>query len=186
MEKYMNAPERRLLPNAADKASLRAIATSLVQACPSLLEAAREVALQLLIDKGLPGLDPDRVYFHRFRAAQSSNLTFTGWEHLLEKPYESLTLTQLVIQRFRATDQDNADLLGLYCGFYADGPQADNFNQDNEIRLLGSDVLQAFWNIDFSSRYTQRLTTYWQNAIFSAWQYRRCNRATLTVQTFNA
>ncbi|MGY1891450.1 membrane-targeted effector domain-containing toxin [Pseudomonas sp. SDT291_1_S447] len=178
----MNTPERRLLPNAADKASLRAIATSLVQACPSLLEAAREVALQLLIDKGLPGLDPDRIYFHRFRAAQSSNLTFTGWEHLLEKPYESLTLTQLVIQRFRATDQDNADLLGLYCGFYADGPQADNFNQDNEIRLLGSDVLQAFWNIDFSSRYTRQLTTYWQTSSQHFRTLAKCNFLSLAVQ----
>ena len=98
----MNTPERQLLPNAADKASLKAIATSLVQTCPSLLEAAREVASELLAENGLSGIDPDRVYFHRFRTAQSSASTFTGWEHRLEKPYESLTLTQLVIHRFRA------------------------------------------------------------------------------------
>lgn len=178
----MNAPERRLLPNAADKASLKAIATTLVHACPSLLEAAREIALQLLIEKGLSGLDPDRVYFHRFRAAQSSNLTFTGWEHLLEKPYESLTLTQLVIHRFRATDQDNADLLGLYCGFYSDGPQAENFNQDNEVRLLGSDVLNAFWHIDFSTRYNHQLSTFWNASSNSFRTLAKCNFLSLAVQ----
>ncbi|MFZ3282350.1 dermonecrotic toxin domain-containing protein [Pseudomonas sp.] len=178
----MNAPERRLLPNATDKASLKTIATTLVQNCPSLLEAAREVASQLLTDKGLSGLDPDRVYFHRFRAAQSSTQTFTGWEHLLEKPYESLTLTQLVIHRFRATDQDNADLLGLYGGFYSDGPQTENFNQSNEVRLLGSEVLQAFWNVDFSTRYNQQLTTFWQTSASDFRTLAKCNFLSHAVQ----
>ena len=177
----MNAPERRLLPNAAEKASLKAIATTLVQTCPSLLDAAREVASELLTDKGLSGIDPDRVYFHRFRTAQSSALTFTGWEHTLEKPYESLTLTQLVIHRFRITDQDNADLLGLYCGFYTDGPQSESFNQSNEVKLLGSDVLNAFWNIDFSARYTQQLSTFWQNSSDNFRTLAKCSFLSLAV-----
>ena len=79
----MNAPERRQLPNAADKASLKAIATTLVLVCPGLEDAARAVATQLLADKGLSGANPDRIYFHRFRTAQSSALTFTGWLSLL-------------------------------------------------------------------------------------------------------
>ena len=98
----MTSPERRLLPNAADKTALKAIAATIVQTCPSLLDAAHQVANEILADNGLSGLDSDRVYFHRFKTAQSSTLTFTGWEHLLEKPYETLTLTQLVIHRFRA------------------------------------------------------------------------------------
>ncbi|MFJ2320312.1 membrane-targeted effector domain-containing toxin [Pseudomonas sp. NPDC087817] len=177
----MNAPERRLLPNAADKASLKAIATTVVQTCPSLLDAAREVASELLTDKGLSGNDPDHVYFHRFRTAQSSALTFTGWEHTLEKPYESLTLTQLVIHRFRVTDQDNADLLGLYGGFYTDGPQAESFNQSNEVKLLGSDVLKAFWNIDFSTHYTHQLTTFWQNSADNFRTLAKCSFLSLAV-----
>lgn len=160
----MTAPERRLLPNAADKTALKALATTIVQTCPGLFEAARQVASELLVAKGLSGLDPDRVYFHRFKAAQSNALTFTGWEHLLEKPYETLTLTQLVIHRFRATDQDNADLLGLYAGFYSEGPSAENFNQSNEVRLLGSDVLKVFWEVDFSTRYTEQLSKFWQSS----------------------
>ncbi|MBK5527779.1 membrane-targeted effector domain-containing toxin [Pseudomonas sp. TH06] len=177
----MNAPERHLLPNAADKASLKAIAATLVQTCPSLLETAREVASELLTDKGLSGIDPDRVYFHRFRTAQSSALTFTGWEHVLEKPYESLTLTQLVIHRFRVTDQDNADLLGLYGGFYTDGPQTESFNQSNEVQLLGSEVLKAFWNVDFSTRYTGQLSTFWQASADNFRTLAKCNFLSLAV-----
>ena len=178
----MTSPERRLLPNAADKTALKAIAATIVQTCPSLLDAAHQVANQILVDKGLSGLDSDRVYFHRFKTAQSSALTFTGWEHLLEKPYETLTLTQLVIHRFRATDQDNADLLGLYCGFYSDGPEAENFNQSNEIRLLGSDVLKAFWAVDFSARYTGQLTTFWQTSSDNFRALAKCNFLSLAVQ----
>ncbi|MFI8223327.1 membrane-targeted effector domain-containing toxin [Pseudomonas sp. NPDC085632] len=178
----MTSPERRLLPNAADKTALKAIATTIVQTCPSLDDAARQVANEILADKGLSDLDPDRVYFHRFKTAQSSTLTFTGWEHSLEKPYETLTLTQLVIHRFRATDQDNADLLGLYCGFYSDGPEAENFNQRNEVRLLGSDVLNAFWDVDFSTRYTGQLTTFWQTSSDNFRALAKCNFLSLAVQ----
>ncbi|MFJ2531514.1 membrane-targeted effector domain-containing toxin [Pseudomonas helmanticensis] len=178
----MASPERRLLPNAADKTALKTIASTIVQTCPSLLDAAHQVANQILVDKGLSGLDSDRVYFHRFKTAQSSALTFTGWEHLLEKPYETLTLTQLVIHRFRATDQDNADLLGLYCGFYSDGPETENFNQSNEVRLLGSDVLKAFWAVDFSARYTGQLTTFWQTSSDNFRALAKCNFLSLAVQ----
>jgi hypothetical protein len=181
-EERMTSPERRLLPNAADKTALKAIAATIVQTCPSLHDAARQVANEILADKGLSGLDPDRIYFHRFKTAQSSALTFTGWEHVLEKPYETLTLTQLVIHRFRATDQDNADLLGLYCGFYSDGPEAENFNQSNEVRLLGSDVLKAFWDVDFSARYTGQLTTFWQTSSDDFRALAKCNFLSLAVQ----
>jgi hypothetical protein len=181
-EERMTSPERRLLPNAADKTALKAIAATIVQTCPSLLDAARQVANEILAEKGLSGLDPDRIYFHRFKTAQSSSLTFTGWEHVLEKPYETLTLTQLVIHRFRATDQDNADLLGLYCGFYSDGPEAENFNQSNEVRLLGSDVLRAFWDVDFSARYTGQLTRFWQTSSDNFRALAKCNFLSLAVQ----
>ncbi|WP_461241242.1 toxin [Pseudomonas sp. R4-76] len=178
----MTAPERRLLPNAADKTVLKALATTLVQTCPGLFDAARQVASELLVAKGLSGLDPDRVYFHRFKTAQSSALTFTGWEHLLEKPYETLTLTQLVIHRFRATDQDNADLLGLYGGFYSEGPTAENFNQSNEVRLLGSDVLKVFWEVDFSTRYSEQLSKFWQTSADDFRVLSKCNFLSQAVQ----
>lgn len=125
----MYATQQSLLPNAADKAALKRIAYTVVHNCPGLQDAAHEAARDLLEAKGLSSLDPDEVYFHRFKTAQSSTRSFTGWEHIREKPYESMTLTQLVIHRFRATDQDNADLLDLYGGFYSEGPQGENFDE---------------------------------------------------------
>lgn len=157
----MNSAQTRPLPNAADKAALKAIAATVIQSCPGLQDTAHEVASDLLKQQGLHDLDPDHVYFHRFKAAQSSTQSFTGWEHIREKPYESLTLTQLVIHRFRVTDQDNADLLDLYGGFYSAGPEVENFNESNEVRLHGNDVLKAFWNIDFSTLYGAKLTDFW-------------------------
>ncbi|MFP6832915.1 MAG: membrane-targeted effector domain-containing toxin [Pseudomonas sp.] len=157
----MKSPEQRPLPNAADKASLKAMAATVVQMCPGLHDEAHQVARELLERKHLKGIDPDRVYFHRFKSAQSSTRSFTGWEHIREKPYESITLTQLVIHRFRATDQDNADLLDLYAGFYTDGPDTEDFDHRNECRLHGNEVLDAFWDIDFSTRYHNQLTAFW-------------------------
>ncbi|KAB0498774.1 membrane-targeted effector domain-containing toxin [Pseudomonas vancouverensis] len=157
----MNPSHTHTLPNAADKAALQTIAATVVASCPGLQDSAHQVASDLLTRQGLSDLDPDHVYFHRFKAAKSSSTSFTGWEHSLHKPYESQTLTQLVIHRFRATDQDNADLLDVWGGFYTAGPQEEEFNQTNEVRLHGNEVLRAFWAVDFSTLYTDHLNAFW-------------------------
>ncbi|WP_223489047.1 membrane-targeted effector domain-containing toxin [Pseudomonas sp. A-RE-19] len=159
----MNPIEIHSLSNSTDKATLTTIASTVVRSCPSLQDTAHEVASDLLKKYGVVGLDPDHVYFHRFKAAQSNSASFTGWEHISEKPYESMTLSQLVIHRFRPTDQDNADLLDLYSGFYAAGPEAGDFNQTNEVRLHGNDVLNYFWSVDFSTLYNDRLSGFWND-----------------------
>lgn len=178
----MKSPQQRRLPNAADKTFLKTIAATVVQMCPGLHDEAYQVAHELLERKGLTGLNPDRVYFHRFRSAQSSTRSFTGWEHIREKPYESMTLTQLVIHRFRATDQDNADLLDLYAGFYTDGPESEDFDHNNECRLHGNEVLDAFWDTDFSTRYHDRLTTFWNTHADDFRTLAKCNFLSRAVQ----
>ena len=57
--------------------------------------------------------------------------------------------------------EDNADLLDVYGGFYTAGPHADTYNESNEVRLHGNDVLKDFWSINFSALYEERLTTFW-------------------------
>ncbi|MEJ5058720.1 MULTISPECIES: membrane-targeted effector domain-containing toxin [unclassified Pseudomonas] len=171
----MNPNEIRPLPNAADKAALKAIAKSVIQTCPGLQDTAHEAASDLLKKTGLTGLDPDQVYFHRFDAAQSSSRTFTGWEHVKATPTSSMTLTQLVIHRFRASDQDNADLLDVYAGFYTAGSNAGTFNETNEVRLHGNEVLKEFWSIDFSSMYRERLTTFWNTSAADFRTLAKCN-----------
>lgn len=74
----MTTTKPRTLPNADDKAALKAIATDIIQTCPSLQDCAHEVASDLLKKYAITGLDPDQVYFHRFDASQSSSKTFTG------------------------------------------------------------------------------------------------------------
>ncbi|HEF4758588.1 TPA: membrane-targeted effector domain-containing toxin [Pseudomonas putida] len=178
----MNPIETRHLPNAGDKAALKVIATHVVKACPSLHDTAHEVAANLLVKYGVADLDPDQIYFHRFKTAQSLSVSFTGWQHYGEKPYESLTLTQLVIQRFRATDQDNADLLDLYTGFYTAGPDAEVFNETNEVRLHGNNVLKDFWDINFSELYRNKLQTFWSDYADDFRTLAKCNFLSKAVE----
>ncbi|WP_323150659.1 membrane-targeted effector domain-containing toxin [Pseudomonas glycinae] len=171
----MNPTEQRTLPNDADRAALKVMATQVVTACPSLNDTARQVAIEVLARQGVTGLDPDHVYYHRFRTAQSLSTSFTGWQHYGEKPYESLTLTQLVIHRFRATDQDNADLLGVYGGFYSAGPDSENFDASNEVRLHGHEVINDFWNLNFSERYRNGLQSFWNQHSSEFRTLAKCN-----------
>ena len=171
----MNPNETQPLPNAADKAALKAIATTVIQTCPSLQDTAHEVASDLLKKSGITDLDPDQVYFHRFDTAESSSKAFTGWEHVPATLTSTMTLTQLVIQRFRVGDQDNADLLDVYSGFYTAGPKAARFNETNEVRLHGNEVLKAFWDIDFSTLYTNKLTAFWKQSGTDFRTLAKCN-----------
>lgn len=178
----MNPIETRPLPNAADKAALKAIAVNVVNACPSLQDAAHEVASQLLVKFGITGHDPDKVYFHRFKYSASSSTAFTGWEHCCTQPVESMTLTQLVIHRFRVGDQDNADMLDVDTGFYTAGPEADEFNHTNEIRLHGDEVLKEFWNINFSDLYRNKLQTFWSDYSDDFRTLAKCNFLSKAVE----
>ena len=140
---------------------LRKMALPLVAACPDMRQMARDTALSILIKHHQAQRDPDQVHLNRFRTAESSPRTFSGWEHY-ETPFQSLTLPQLVMHRFDVHDQDNADLLSYLTGFYKDGADEQVFNEDNEIPLAPRDVLQDFWNIDFSSTFHKRLADFWQ------------------------
>lgn len=171
----MTTTEPRALPNADDKAALKVIATDIIQTCPSLQDCAHEVASDLLKKYAITGLDPDQVYFHRFDASQSSSKAFTGWEHVHARPTASMTLTELVTHRFRVADQDNADLLDVYAGFYSVGADADTYNETNEVRLHGNDVLRDFWSIDFSAFYNGRLSTFWNKSATDFRTLAKCN-----------
>lgn len=145
---------------ASDQQALLTLARKVTDDCPDMREMAREVAQQLLESHGLKALDPDSVYLHRFHTAVSSPTTFNGWQHL-DPPYESLTLVQLVMHRFDAQDKDNADLLSYLVGFYSDGPGQEAYDERNEVRLDAKEVLDYFWNVDFGTRFHERLTGFW-------------------------
>lgn len=175
-------PNTEALPNAADKEQLRIIAPIVVTACPGLQEEAHAVAIEILKKHGITDMDPDHVYYHRIDTAQSNPQSFTGWEHNNAKPHDSMTLTQLVIHRFRVTDQDNADLLDMNGGFYSVGPDAHDFNHTNDVRLHGDEVLKDFWNVNFSERYTNKLNVFWTTHSADFRALAKCNYLSKAVE----
>lgn len=140
---------------------LQLLATELVPSCPDMRQLAREAAQSILEKYDQGHLDPDQVYLNCFHTAQSSPRTFSGWQHY-ETPYQSLTLPQLVMQRFDVSLQDNADLLGYLAGFYTQGANQNVFDERNEVPIAPADVLKDFWNIDFSRNFNDRLDQFWK------------------------
>ncbi len=139
---------------------LRKMAVPLVVACPDMRQMARDTALSILFKHHQAQLEPDQVHLNRFHTAVSNPRSFSGWEHR-ESPFQSLTLPQLVMHRFDVHDQDNADLLSYLTGFYKDGADKEVFDEHNEIAIAPRDVLQDFWEIDFSSAFHKRLDDFW-------------------------
>ena len=155
-------PEINSTPN-LEIDQLKTLGIDLVEACPDMREMARDIAKTILKNRTGSDIEPDTVYWHRFTTAMSSPLTFNGWQHL-DKPIESMTLPQLVLHRFNASDQDNADNLQMMGGFYTAGPEAGAYDTSNEVKMLPVDVMNDFWNIDFCTAYRARLDAFWQSS----------------------
>ncbi len=142
--------------NSNENLPLAQIAQRLLGQFPDLHRLAREAAGHLLQRQLGYWLDPDRLYWHQFESAASSSLSYTGWRHR-GPPRRSLSLTELVIQRFSPQQHSAADQLSLYGGFYrVDANQAE-YDERNEVRLSPQQVLQALWDMDFAGRYAQAL-----------------------------
>ncbi|WPN48156.1 MULTISPECIES: membrane-targeted effector domain-containing toxin [unclassified Pseudomonas] len=150
-----------VLPSAEDELLLKDLVSPFVEACPDMHEMARNEAQKILDKYGIKNIDPDHVWWHRFEnTSASSAQAFLGWEHY-PKPIESLTLPQLVIQRFRLHDQDNADLLDGDGGFYSQDASATIYNETNEVRMYPSQVIKDLWRINFSELYLEKMERFW-------------------------
>jgi hypothetical protein len=158
----VDTSENTELPNVADKLALKNLVPALVQSCPDMYEMACDVARDILLKHGVNHLDPEQVYWHRFKYSSSSWKAFTGWEHHGARPTESMTLPQLVIQRFRVGDQDNSDMLDVDGGFYTAGPDVEDFDETNEVRLHGNEVLKDFWATNFADLFNQKVASFWK------------------------
>lgn len=138
---------------------LMALAREAIVELPDLYQMARDAAQHLMSSMGVKG-DPDEVRWHRFDNSQSSHRSFTGYVHA-GPPTESMTLTELLMQRFRASDQDNADLLQVMGGFYRADAGQRFYDEHSEVRLLPAEVLKALWAVDFSQLFHERMTRFW-------------------------
>lgn len=147
-------------PDNTDLAALKAIAAQIAGRCPDVRQLAADIASRLLIKHTGRAGNPDDVWWHRWKNADSNPRSFTGWEHW-GRPVQSMTLPQLVMHRFEASDQDNADNLKQMGGFYSAGPEAHLYNESNEVRLMPADVLNDLWGIDFAQEYRAKLDHFW-------------------------
>ncbi|UCP09294.1 membrane-targeted effector domain-containing toxin [Pseudomonas sp. MM213] len=168
--------------NAADQETLRLIAPVVVTACPGLQEEAHAVASEILQKHGITHLDPDQVWWHRFNnVSASSTKAFLGWEHA-PKPSESLTLTQLVIHRYRVTDQDDALELDSNGGFYTADANASIYNETNEVRMYPRQVLADLWEKNLSQRYLDKLNAFWASHFDDYRALAKCNYLSKAVE----
>ena len=168
--------------NTADQETLRLIAPTVVTACPGLQEEAHAVASEILKKYGITHLDPDQVWWHRFdNVSASSSKAFLGWEHV-PKPSESFTLTQLVIHRYRVTDQDDALELNSNGGFYTADANASIYNETNEVRMHPSKVLADLWEKNLSQRYLNKLNAFWATHFDDYRALAKCNYLSKAIE----
>ncbi|PTV63354.1 dermonecrotic toxin domain-containing protein [Pseudomonas putida] len=145
--------------NVKETISLAQVAQRLLGQFPDLHSLARQAAGHVLRRQLGYWLDLDGLYWHEFQSAASSSLSFTGWRHS-GPPLRSLSLTELVIQRFSPQQQASADELSVYGGFYRVDASHAVYDERNEVRLDPRQVLTAFWQLDFAGRYTEALSTF--------------------------
>ena len=60
---------------------LKALAPTVLDACPNMQAMATDTAREILARHDLAGLDPDLVYWHRFKGGIGDGQAFTGWIH---------------------------------------------------------------------------------------------------------
>ncbi|WP_455922350.1 membrane-targeted effector domain-containing toxin [Pseudomonas putida] len=149
-------------PDNADHQHLIEIARRMAEKLPDMRQKARDTANLILKRHTGHFGEPDHIWWHRWDSANSTPRSFTGWEHW-GKPLESMTFPQLVMARFRPSDQDNADLLHQMGGFYTQGPNERVYNEKNEVRLDPQDVLNDFWGLNFASDFADETSSFWAN-----------------------
>ena len=158
-----NSPTSQSLtaPVSSAGVRLRKRATSFASAYPDLRAIAFGAARDILLKNTGKAMDPTKVYWHRFSSASSSPYTFTGWEHV-GMPTQSMTFLELFMERFSVHDQDAVDDLGLYGGFYSDGPGYGAYNERNEVKALPAEVLKDFWALNFASSSLSKVQAFWR------------------------
>ncbi|MFK3798037.1 dermonecrotic toxin domain-containing protein [Pseudomonas sp. NPDC088444] len=142
--------------------NLRERVTAFMSDYPDVYALAQRAASKIILQHTGTSVDPSMVYWHRFRTASSSAQTFTGWKHN-GQPSETLNFIELVMHRFSAADQDASDDLNVYGGFYTAGPDAQTYDERNQVPMLPSDVLRDFWALDFASECKRKVEAFWRH-----------------------
>ncbi|MFF7066402.1 dermonecrotic toxin domain-containing protein [Pseudomonas sp. NPDC008258] len=130
-------------------------------AYPDLDESLQRQARMILRKHCARPIEPRYVWWHQFHSASSSPRSFTGWQHN-GPPLKSIRLTELVATRFDLHFQEAGDELDVYGGFYRQGRNARYYDEHNELPLLGRQVQQDLWTLDFATLYRSEVEQFWR------------------------
>ncbi|QVM92671.1 hypothetical protein JYG34_06465 [Pseudomonas entomophila] len=139
---------------------LAALVEEIIREYPDPYLLAYREAARLLVKHTGKAMDPRFVWWHQFDRGSSSTLTFNGWKHS-GAPAKSMRLVELVIQRFDVQFQDAPDQLDQIGGFYRQGARVGQFDERNEVRLLGREVQKDLWALDFAEVYRAAIERFW-------------------------
>jgi len=140
--------------------ALARLADDVLRDYPEPYLLARRHARALLRKHTGKPLDPERVWWHQFNQSHSNSRSFSGWAHN-GPPGKSISLVQLLIQRFDLPFQDAGDELDVYGGFYHQGPHGGAYDERNEVPMLGKDVQADLWALDLGARHREQVTLFW-------------------------
>ncbi|HEY3984121.1 dermonecrotic toxin domain-containing protein [Cedecea sp.] len=129
---------------------------------PNLRAIAKELLKEQIKIKTGIDVDPDKLWLHSFNQGQSSSTSFTGWEHLYEKPTHSFTLTDMVLRNFSAKEQMALPGgLNALKGIYSDGPDKSNYGTHNEFRMTPEQLKNIIWDMNFQKKVNDKLKDFW-------------------------
>ena len=141
---------------------LAALVDEIVRQYPDPFILANREAARLLLKHTGKVMDPRFVWWHQFESGSSSPLTFNGWKHS-GAPVKSMGLAELVVERFDVQFQDAPDQLDQIGGFYRQGARVAQFDERNEVHLLGREILDDLWALDFAEVYRAAIERFWSD-----------------------
>lgn len=128
---------------------------------PNIQAMARDAMKAIIKNLNGKDADPDKLFLNTFDFAQSSQTSFTGWEHI-GHPISSMTLTELMMRNFGADKQDLLpEDLNVYQGVYTHGADERFYGAANEYPLSVGDLRDAIWAADLQTKVLTRLQTFW-------------------------
>ncbi|WEK29888.1 MAG: hypothetical protein P0Y58_23870 [Candidatus Pseudomonas phytovorans] len=160
----MNELEQHLQQNLQALEAGRPLAKMMddfLRAYPDLGASLQRQAKLILRKHCSRPIEPRYVWWHQFDSASSSPRSFTGWQHN-GPPLKSMRLTELIARRFDLHFQEAGDELDLYGGFYRQGRSARYYDESNELPMLGRQVQQDLWSLDFATLYHSEVEQFWR------------------------
>lgn len=132
---------------------------------PNIHTMASKEAGQILHSLTGQDIDPDNTYVHAFghyNFNTTASGAASGWAHKGE-PETTQTVTAALMRNYDARYTDvSADRVNKETGVYTAGPEAREFNENNEVTGLKPSALRdAIYRADFQSTVDRKNNEFW-------------------------